>query len=336
MYPDGLMVKSAQQPDALLGWMASLSDPTRLRLLRLLEGRELGVVDLCDILQLPQSTVSRHLKILNDQQFVRSTRRGTTHLYRMALDELEPATRRLWLLAREQTDAWATVRQDELRLNRRLREKQDSAQAFFAGAATQWDKLRREMYGDAFMRSAMLALVPPHYTVADLGCGTGQLAAELAGYVRRVIGVDNSAAMLKAAQKRVDDLSNVELLRGELTAIPMADGVCDAALLVLVLTYVADPAAVLKEVGRVLKPAGRVIIVDLLPHDRDDFRRQMNQTSAGIASESLNTWLASAGLTTNNTRPLPPEPDAKGPALFLAVAAKPDSGNDGQPRKETT
>ena len=322
MYPDGLMIKIAQQPDALLGWMASLSDPTRLRLLRLLEGHELGVVDLCDILQLPQSTVSRHLKILNDQQFVRNTRRGTTHLYRMALDELELPSRRLWLLAREQTEDWATVRQDELRLTRRLRERQDSAQAFFAGAAAQWDKLRQEMYGDAFTSAAMLALIPAHYTVADLGCGTGQTSAALAGYVRKVIGVDNSAAMLKAAQKRVDELPNVELLRGDLTAIPIEDGTCDAALLILVLTYVPDPAAVLKEVLRILKPAGQAVIVDLLPHDRDDFRRQMNQTSAGIASDDLRMWLGSAGFATISARPLPPEPDVKGPALFLATATR--------------
>lgn len=322
MYPDGLMVKIAQQPDALLGWMASLSDPTRLRLLRLLEGHELGVVDLCDILQLPQSTVSRHLKILNDQQFVRNTRRGTTHLYRMALDELELPSRRLWLLAREQTEDWATVRQDELRLTRRLRERQDSAQAFFAGAAAQWDKLRQEMYGDSFTSAAMLALIPAHYTVADLGCGTGQTSAALAGYVRQVIGVDNSPAMLKAAQKRIDQLSNVELLRGDLTAIPIEDGTCDTALLILVLTYVPDPAAVLKEVLRILKPAGQAVIVDLLPHDRDDFRRQMNQTSAGIASDDLRMWLGSAGFAGTVARPLPPEPDAKGPALFLATATK--------------
>jgi ubiquinone/menaquinone biosynthesis C-methylase UbiE len=321
MYPDELMIKAPQQqPEALLGWMTSLSDPTRLRLLRLLEGHELGVVDLCDILQLPQSTVSRHLKILNDQHFVRSTRRGTTHLYRMALDELHPGSQRLWLLAREQTENWATVGQDDLRLHGRLRARETSAQAFFAGAAAQWDKLRREMYGDAFTRSALLALIPSHYTVADLGCGTGQTVAELAGLVRRVIAVDSSAAMLNAARERIQGLGNVDLLRGDLAAIPVEDSTCDAALLILVLTYVADPAAVLREVRRILKPAGQLVIVDLLPHDRDDFRRQMNQTSAGIAAGDLRAWLASAGFSGITTRPLPPEPEAKGPALFLGTS----------------
>src|SRR5438270_13654014 len=97
---------SHSSPDALLGWMESLADPTRLRLLRLLERHELGVAELCDVLQLPQSTVSRHLKVLADQRWVRARRDGTTNLYRTILDELETGARRLWLPAREQTDAW--------------------------------------------------------------------------------------------------------------------------------------------------------------------------------------------------------------------------------------
>src|SRR5436190_7135150 len=144
----------AHQPQALLGWMDSLADPTRLRLIRLLERHELGVAELCDVLQLPQSTVSRHLKVLADQRFVRSRRLGTNHLYRTILDELEAPARRLWLLAREQTENWPAVQQDALRLARVLRDRQSESEAFFAGAAAQWDKLRRELYGDAFTTSA--------------------------------------------------------------------------------------------------------------------------------------------------------------------------------------
>src|SRR4051812_41945466 len=115
------MNKSAlNQPAALLGWMDSLGDPTRLRLLHLLEQHELGVVELCDILQLPQSTVSRHLKLLLDQGWLHSRRLATTHLYRSLPDELDPAARKLWLVTREQTENWATLQQDDLRLQRRL------------------------------------------------------------------------------------------------------------------------------------------------------------------------------------------------------------------------
>src|SRR5436309_2348841 len=183
---------SPAQPETLLGWMESLSDVTRLRLLRLLERHELGVLELCDVVQLPQSTVSRHLKVLADQGWVRSVRQGVANLYRMVLDELESGARRLWLLAREQTTDWATVQQDELRLLQHLREKQKESQAFFAGTAGQWDKLRGELYGHRFVNSAMLALIPSEWTVADVGCGTGQLSVELAGHVKQVVAVDNS------------------------------------------------------------------------------------------------------------------------------------------------
>ena len=91
----------AQAPHDLMSWMQSLADPTRLRLLRLLERNELGVVELCDVLQLPQSTVSRHLKVLADEGLTGSRRHGTTNLYRTILDELQPPARKLWLLARE-------------------------------------------------------------------------------------------------------------------------------------------------------------------------------------------------------------------------------------------
>src|SRR6185312_955226 len=102
------------QPARLLGWMESLADATRLRLLRLLERHELGVAELCEVLQLPQSTVSRHLKVLADQGWVRSRSQGTTNLYRMDVGEVDPAARRLWTVTREQTEDWATVVQDQL------------------------------------------------------------------------------------------------------------------------------------------------------------------------------------------------------------------------------
>jgi len=316
------MIAIASNSASLVSLMESLADRTRLRLLRLLERHELGVVELCDILQQPQSTVSRHLKILADQKWVRSRRDGTTHFYRMILDEIEPAARKLWLLAREQTDDWATVHQDELRLLRRLRHRESDTQAFFASAAGQWDKLRRELYGESFTTSAMLALLPNDWIVADLGCGTGQTADILADHVKQVIGVDSSAAMLKAARKRIGDKQNVDLFRGDLANVPLEDRSCDAAMLLLVLTYVPTIQPVLREAHRIVKPGGKIVIVDLLVHDRDDFRRQMGQQHSGFDLLQFKTELAKAGFANVNASPLPPEPNVKGPAMFLATAIR--------------
>src|SRR5688500_9330772 len=193
IYPDIRMVRTAPQPETLLAWMDCLADPARLRLLRILERHELGVAELCDVLQMPQSTVSRHLKLLSEQNWVQSRRQGTTHLYEMILDELTPAARKLWLLAREQTESWATLSQDELRLQRVISRREQDSQAFFAGAAGEWDQIRNELYGHRFDLHAVLPLLPSDYTVADLGCGAAQLDAEVPNERDRVMGVANSS-----------------------------------------------------------------------------------------------------------------------------------------------
>jgi ArsR family transcriptional regulator len=302
--------------------METLGDPTRLRLLRMLERHELGVVELCDVLQLPQSTVSRHLKVLSDQGWTRSRRQGTTNLYRTLFDELDAIVRKLWLLTREQTANWAIVQQDELRLTRLLREKQRGAQNFFADAASQWDRLRKELYGSHFNVAAFLALLPRDWTVADLGCGTGQLTAEIAPFVKRIIAVDNSAAMIKAAEKRLGDATNVEMRRGDLESLPIEDATCDAAMMILVLTYLAEPQTALQQAARILRGGGKIVIVDLLRHDRDDFRHQMQQQHPGLEPQQVKVWLTHAGLTDVRCEPLAPEPNVKGPALFIASATK--------------
>lgn len=315
------MIKAADQPDALLGWMDSLADPTRLRLLRLLEGQELGVVDLCQVLQMPQSTVSRHLKVLTDQGWTASRRQGTTNLYTFAGDELDEAAGRLWGLAREQTDDWAALKQDGLRLTQRLRQRQDS-QAFFAGAAGEWDRLRGELYGPGVTDRALPAMLPDDWVVADLGCGTGQTAAALAAHVAQVIAVDNSAAMMKAARKRLAKFNNVDLRRGDLETLPIDEGSCDAGMMMLVLTYVQAPSVVLTEAARIVRKGGKLVIVDLLRHAREDFRRQMGQVCLGFEPDELKALLMEAGFASARCDALPPDPQAKGPALLLASATK--------------
>lgn len=316
------MVKLAPQPETLLSWMDCLADPMRLRLLRILERHELGVADLCDVLQSPQSTVSRHLKMLLDQHWVQTRRHGTNHLYEMILDELAPAARKLWVLAREQMDTWATLSQDELRLQRRLSQREADSQSFFASAAGEWDRIRSELYGHRFDLHAILPLLPADWIVADLGCGAGDLAALLARHVKTVIGVDSSAEMLKTAKKRAGAQTNLDLRKGDLIDLPLQTAEADAALMILALTYVADPQSALSEMARAIKPNGRAVVIDLLRHDRDDFRRQLGQKWPGFESAEIEKMMTAGGLKNVSVTPLPPDRDAKGPALFIARAEK--------------
>ncbi|MGF1634040.1 MAG: metalloregulator ArsR/SmtB family transcription factor [Phycisphaerae bacterium] len=316
------MLRKGIQPERLLAWMDALSDPTRLRLLRLLERQELGVAEICEVLGIPQSTVSRHLKTLSDQGWVVSRRRGTAHLYAMVLDELDEPARDLWVLARDQTAGWATLQQDQLRLDRLMETRRGDPKAFFAGMADRWEAVRAEHFGHSFLAAAFAAMLPPDAVVADLGCGTGNGISALAPAVAQVIGVDQSGEMLETAHKRLKNFKNVKLYEADLHTLPLPDAAVDAALCSLSLSYVPDFGAVVRELARVLKPGGRAVVTDLLRHDRDDLRRDLGQSRMGFEPPEIEKAMKAAGLTAVKLRPIPPDPGATGPALFVASGLK--------------
>src|SRR6478672_9173728 len=200
---------------AILDHLSALADTTRSRILLLLERQELSVSEICGVMQLPQSTVSRHLKALADSGWVGSRGEGTSNVYTMTRDLDSPA-RRLWLLVREQVGATPAAIQDQRRLQTALAERRTKSQEFFSSSAGQWDRMRDELFGDRSHLAALAALAEGTWTIGDLGCGTGQVSAALAPFVARVIAVDASAAMLQAARKRLNGLDNVELRRGDL------------------------------------------------------------------------------------------------------------------------
>ena len=302
--------------------LTALSDATRSRMLVVLERHELTVSELCSVLQLPQSTVSRHLKTLADASWVASRRDGTSRYYSLALDERSAATKRLWSILREQVSSTAGADQDARRLKGVLSRRQSKSQEFFASAAGQWDKLREDLFGSASHLVTLPGLLDDRWTVGDLGCGTGQVAAALAPFVARVIAVDRSGDMLQAARRRLREAPNAEVRRGELEALPIADGELDAATLLLVLHHLPDPAAALGEAARVLKPGGRLLVADMLPHDREEYRQQMGHVWLGFGDEQVQRLVATAGFDRVRIIALPPHADARGPALFVATAVR--------------
>ena len=306
----------------ILGHMAAVSDPVRCRALLLLEQRELTVTELCTVLQMPQSSVSRHLKMLGDEDWVASRRDGTSHYYGMSVDDLDPPARRLWSIVREQCAATSAAAQDQRRLAAVLARRRETSQAFFASAAGRWDRVREGLFGDTFYLWAVLGLVEPDLVVGDLGCGTGLLSHAIAPYVGRVIAVDASTDMLDAARGRLEGLEHVELRQGEIEALPIADGALDVAMLSLVLHHVPDPGRALGEVARVIRPGGRVLVVDMLPHDREDYQQQMGHVWLGFSEEKMTRILKGAGFDAVIVRPLPADAHAKGPTLFAAVATR--------------
>jgi ArsR family transcriptional regulator len=212
--------------------------------------------------------------------------------------------------------------QDQRRLQAALADRRTKSQEFFSSSAGQWDRLRDELYGERFHLGALAALAQGDWVLGDLGCGTGETSATLAPFVKHVIAVDASAAMLQAARKRLQAFDNIELRRGELEGLPIDDARLDAATLMLVLHYVSEPARALAEVSRVLKPGGRLILVDMLPHDRDSYRQQMGHVWLGFAEDQISGLIEEAGFGKTRIVPLAPDARAKGPGLFVATCEK--------------
>jgi len=302
--------------------LSALADPTRSRLLLLLDRHELTVGELCAALQLPQSTVSRHLKTLSDEGWVSARAEGTSRRYVMPRSELDPSARGLWQLVRDQVGATPSARQDLVRAERLLQERRTASQAFFSSTAGQWGRVRAELYGARTDLAPLAALLDPPYVVGDLGCGTGQTTAALAPFVAHVIAVDESEAMLAAARERVGHHDNVEVRSGRLEELPIDDATLDVAVLSLVLHFVVDPAAVCREAARVLRPGGCLLVVDMQPHEREEYQQQMGHVWLGFSDKQISRFLTGAGFDDVRVRPLPADPDAKGPALFAAVATR--------------
>jgi len=306
----------------ILDRLSALGDETRSRILALLERSEFTVTDLASVLQAPQPTVSRQLKTLAAEGWVEARVDGRNRHYRMtpALDE--PA-RGLWAIVRKEIGEGGIYAADTERARVVLKHRRLRSAEFFATAAERWDEVRAELFGSAAGLTPLLGLLDGDWVVADLGVGTGSLAEALAPFASSVIGVDRSQQMLQAARHRLRERNNVELREGDLEALPIAEGEVDVAIMALVLHYVLDPPAVLREVRRVLKPGGRLLLVDMRLHDRGgSYGQEMGHVWPGFESERVEGWLQDADFEGVRVVPLPPDPAATGPLLFLSSATK--------------
>ncbi len=302
--------------------MTSLADPVRARMLLVLEAHELSVAELQSILQLPQSTVSRHLKALCDESWLMARSEGTSRHYRMAPDRLENGSKKLWQIVREQLLDSASVTQDARRLDAVLARRRGKSQKFFSSSAGKWDAIRTELFGQRADLQALLGLLDTEMVVGDLGCGTGQIAESLSPFVGKVIAVDESSAMLTAAKKRLSEQNNVSVRSGSLESLPISNGELDASLLFLVLHHVVDPEKAVVEAARTLRQGGRLLIVDMTPHDRHEFEQAMGHLWLGFSELTVAGWMKAAGLDNFRYVPLPADPGANGPTLFAATARR--------------
>jgi SAM-dependent methyltransferase len=302
--------------------MSTLADPVRGRILVLLEGQDLAVTEICQVLGMPQSTTSRHLRILSDEGWVEVRKEGTRRLYILRPAKLDESARSLWEIVKNQVLELPETADDARQLREVLAMRRVRSREFFDRDAPEWDRVREELFGSEFGFQALPGLLDPRMEIGDLGCGTGLIASTLAPFVQRIHAVDDSEAMLDAARERLDRFDNVRFHHAGLESLPLESNSLDAAIMMLVLHHIPDPAAVLTEVARVLKPKGRLLLVDMVPHDRAEFEKQMGHVWLGFSEPDLRLRLESAGFVDPVYRALPSNRRGKGPALFVATCWK--------------
>jgi ArsR family transcriptional regulator len=319
--------------------LRALADSTRQKLLQLLIQHELSVSELVEVLKLPQSTVSRHLKVLREAGLVRDRREGTTVLYCIGAANGAPSDLPevlLGWLGRQSVPAAMAGR-----LERVLKRRRDQAAGFFDRLGSRWDQLRSESFGDAFAFEAMVCLLPRDWTVADIGTGTGWLLPVLAGHFKRVMAVDPAAAMLACARQRINEAgtTNVDFEQGDLGRLPIPDATCDLAIACLVLHHVARPSEALAELHRVVRPGGRVLVVEQQAHENQAFYDTMQDMWWGFDPQELSQQMQAAGFS--RVRPArlqrgDGKASAEAPALFAVTAERPAhrEGEPGEPPGE--
>lgn len=310
---------------AVFDRLAALAEPIRVRLLRVLLHEELAVGEVARVLQTSQPTVSRHLKQLEGWLLRRKV--GTATFYRLQPDQLPDEARALWAVvmagveaeADDPASVWA---EDLRRLDGVVAARSADSAELFRRLGSRWDDVRGELFGSSFVGATLAALLPPGQRVADLGCGTGALLPVLAPAVAVLYGVDREAAMLEVAAARTTEFPNVELRPGRLDALPLDAGAVDVALCQLVLHHVRDLPPVFAEVARILARDGRFVVVDMVEHERDEYRDTMGHQHLGFSEAALRELAAGAGLRCLSYRALPADPSAQGPSLFVGVVGR--------------
>jgi ArsR family transcriptional regulator len=271
----------------------ALADETRLRLARLLLRGPLNVNEIIDVLQMGQSRVSRHLKILSEAGLVASQRQGTWIYYQADRDAGEPLAREILALLLRHERSLPRYTEDLQGLEAIIERRREKTRSFF-DSITDPDELHQCLNGE-FYRRVALSLLPEHCQVAlDLGTGSGLLLPELLGRAARVIAVDASRTMLELARQTAGEgASRCDFRLGDLAHLPVADGEVDTVVACMVLHHVSHPAEALAEAWRALRPGGQLGIVDLYQHDDESLRERLADLWLGFSPEEVEGWLRS-------------------------------------------
>ena len=282
-------------PQEALRYFKTLGDETRLRLLNILCFREFNVQELMEILDMGQSRISRHLKLLQNSGIVESRRDGLWAFYR-AVDQgpgLRFTESIRYLFEEDQIFESDIERAAEV-----LRTGKIQSRRFFDSLAPNWEVMKRSIIGELDLVGEIVDRIPRTESAVDLGCGNGALLEGMAERVRTVVGVDSSREMLAEARRRLETAGRKFDLRiGELEHLPLRDREVDSAVVNLVLHHLRNPREGLLEARRILRKAGTLIVVDFCKHGEEIMRSRYGDQWLGFSTREIELWLEAAGFT---------------------------------------
>lgn len=303
--------------DAGLAALKALAESTRLRIVLLLVERELTVKDLTVILGQSQPRISRHLKLLHEAGVIERYREGSWVYFRLADSPWVGAV----LSGFDHTDA--EHRRDLDRLDVLRAEQATQAQAYFERNAGDWDRLR-SLYIDEDTVDAAIDNAVGSQSIGlmvDLGTGTGHVLELLAGRYERALGIDVNKAMLNYARARLDQQrdGHAQVRHGDLYNLSLDDACADLVVMHQVLHYLSDPAAAIREASRILRPGGRLLVVDFSPHDLDYLREEFAHQRLGFGDDQMAGWLRDAQIQSMNMDTLAPSGTRRTECLTVAL-----------------
>jgi ubiquinone/menaquinone biosynthesis C-methylase UbiE len=301
--------------------LKAAGEATRLRILALLTEAELTVSDLTEILRQSQPRLSRHLRLLAEAGLVERFREGSWAFFRLG-ERVGTADIARTLIGRLKPDD-PVIARDRERLTAVRNARAAAAQNYFRRHAAEWDRIRKLHAADAAIEEAIRAALTdkPIRALLDLGTGTGRMLELFAGDIERGLGLDLSLDMLALARARLDraGLKHCSVRHGDIYDLALQRDSFDVVIIHQVLHFLDDSGRAIREAARVLRPGGRLLVVDFAPHDLEFLREEHAHRRLGFASETVAQWLEAAGLDVVRQQTFPPGPEGKiAVSLWLA------------------